>query len=163
MMKIAAIAAMDEGRVIGIKGQLPWQLPEDMKHFSTLTKGHAVLMGVATYQSLPEKFRPLPGRKNIVLARPRVEIPGIEVWDSLEQCIDHYRSGAGKLPSEMLWVIGGAQIYRATRPYWDEVYLTAVPGQHEGDAFFPEFEADFELLSEEKAHACTFKVFRKKH
>ncbi|RMD83773.1 MAG: dihydrofolate reductase, partial [Candidatus Dadabacteria bacterium] len=66
-MKIAAIAAMSENRVIGKSGSIPWHCPEDMKRFKELTTGHPVIMGRKTYESLPKNFRPLPGRTNIVV------------------------------------------------------------------------------------------------
>ena len=80
--RLAAMVAMDEASVIGNRGALPWHLPEDMAHFRTLTVGSPVIMGRKTWDSLPEKFRPLPGRKNIVVSRsdrPQ-EIPVEVAW-----------------------------------------------------------------------------------
>jgi dihydrofolate reductase len=121
--------------------------------------GHTVLMGRKTYESLPIKFRPLPGRKNVVCTRDAARLAGesgIEVVESAVQYVDHVKTGAVKLPSEILWVIGGAEIYRQTQSYWDEVYLTLIEEEYEGDAFFPEFEKKFRQESCEKRPGYSF-------
>lgn len=163
MLKVCAIAAMDEGRIIGTNNKLPWDIAEDLKHFSNLTRGHAVLMGWMTYQSLPPQFRPLPGRKNFVVSEfPLKEpLPGVEIWDSALKCIAACRSGGVRLETDKLWIIGGAFTYKQTMPYWDEVYLTLVKGRHEGDCYFPEFEKDFALVSEEQHPGFSFLVYRR--
>lgn len=150
--RIAAIAAMDEDRVIGKDNSLPWRIPGDMKRFAALTTGHSVLMGRKTYQSLPDKFRPLPGRTNIVITRDPAALrgeKGIEVALSPEGFIESVKNGDIILQSDKLWIIGGEQIYRATLPFWDEVCLTLVKGRHPGDAFFPEFESSFRVAEQE--------------
>lgn len=156
--KIIAIAAMDESRVIGIDNRIPWHLPEDLKRFSALTTGHVVLMGRKTFDSLPAKWKPLPNRRNVVLTRQSAATfpAGVEVWHELDS---HLADPAGGVPlkaGENLWVIGGEEIYLMTLPYWDEVYLTLVPGTHQGDAFFPRFEDHFELLTSERGQDCSF-------
>ncbi len=158
---------MDESRVIGLKGDLPWKLPEDMKHFAALTKGHAVLMGRTTYDSLPPKFKPLPGRKNIVISRSVTTLSGeneqgVELWKDIESCLAHYRSGKGALSTDTLWIIGGASIYEATMPFWDGIELTKVHGTHAGDRWFPKFEDKFQLVSSTKEERCTFERYEKK-
>lgn len=168
MPKIIAIAAMDRARVIGNKNQLPWHLPQDLKHFKKLTSGHAVLMGRNTFESLPENFRPLPRRKNIIITSKNIPIAedkksAVEVWDSLERCLQHYKSGTEKLSSDKLWIIGGAQIYKSSMAYWDELELTIVDGEHLGDAFFPEFENNFELASSEKFEGGEFCRYVRRH
>lgn len=160
-IKIIAIAAMDQGRVIGRDNQLPWRVPEDMKRFSQLTTGHAVLMGRKTFDSLPTKYRPLPNRKNIVLSRQvDVMLPAeVTVW---ADAASHLKQSVleGVVPmGKHLWVIGGEQIYNLTMPYWDEVYLTVVFGEHDGDAFFPEFESAFRLVEEEQGASCLFRHY----
>ena len=156
---VCAIAAMDESRVIGHKGKLPWHIPEDLKHFSDLTKGHAVLMGRKTWESLPERYRPLPQRKNIVISRTVTNLSGAEVWESPEKCIQFFRSGKAELPGGKIWIIGGAEIYRLTASLWDEVYLTLVKGCREGDAFFPPFEEAFSKAAEEDHGAFSFQHY----
>ena len=155
-IKVCAIAAMDEDRVIGIKGRLPWNLPEDMRHFSELTKGHTVLMGRKTWESLPEKFRPLPGRKNLVVSRSG-EVHGAHaVWRDIDECIQACRSGKQEIQGEKIWIIGGAEIYKKTVNQWDELYLTLVHSKHEGDAFFPKFESNLRLADREDREGFSF-------
>lgn len=163
MPKICAIVAMDEGRVIGINNQLPWKLPEDLKRFSALTTGHTVLMGRKTYQSLPSSFRPLPKRRNVVLSRGNRHQFGIpkevDVYTSPEEFLRDCRAGTFAVPSGVVWVIGGAEVYKQTMPFWDEVFVTRIKGTHKGDAFFPEFEGQFALQEAEESERCTFQRY----
>lgn len=143
---VAAIVAMAENRIIGKDGSIPWHLPEDLKHFSELTTGHSVLMGRKTYFSLPEKFRPLPRRKNIVVTRSpeALTVPDeVQVISSPEEFVTRLRAGQEAIQGSTLWIAGGGEIYRLTRHLWDRLYLTVVKGQHEGDTSFPAFENDF--------------------
>ena len=103
----ALIWAQSTSGVIGRDGAIPWQLPEDMARFKELTMGHTVLMGRRTWESLPARFRPLPGRRNVVLTRnPHYEADGAEVITSLDEALS--------LPD--LWVIGGSEIYHLALP-----------------------------------------------
>ena len=158
---IAAIVAMDEGRVIGKDGALPWHLPEDLAHFKAKTSGHFVLMGRKTWHSLPPKFRPLPGRVNIVMSRNpfALSLPegtfGVSSFEEALQVVE--RSGR---PGQILWCIGGAELYASTLPLCDELHLTLVHGNHAGDALFPRFEDHFEEVSSVAGDRCSFKVYR---
>ena len=157
--KIKAIVAMDEGRVIGIKNALPWNIPEDMERFKKLTLGHAVLMGRHTYESLPPRFRPLPKRKNIVVTRvlpPGATGEDLEIWSSLEDALQAFRDGRLRTPTEDLWIVGGAQIYEQSQPLWDELYLTLVKGKHDGDAYFPAFEAEMKPIEKIERQGFSF-------
>lgn len=164
---VKAIVAMDENRVIGMNGSLPWKLPEDLKRFSELTRGHAVLMGRKTYQSLARRFRPLPQRLNIVVTR---HPENIDVERDVIVSVDAVRLvegiKAGKteitLPTKTLWIIGGSQVYAETMALWDELYLTKVAGEHEGDTYFPKFENNFKLLKEENGTGCVFQHWQRK-
>jgi len=161
--KIAAIVAMDSSRVIGIKGALPWNVPADMARFRALTKGNVVLMGRKTWESLPDAYRPLPGRINIVVSRDaaKLELPeGVLKARSPEEGIE-VASAAASNGSKMVWVIGGAQLYQSLLPVCDEVHLTVINGSHDGDAWLPSFEEHFHLVSEEPADGCVFKVYAK--
>jgi len=131
---IKAIVAMAENRVIGNAGTIPWHLPEDFKFFKATTMGHAILMGRKTYESIG---RPLPGRENIVLSRTMPETAGVTVIRSLDELQE---------PSDGrdLFVIGGEEIYRLMFPRVQELYVTKVPRQIEGDTHFPEFKSDFD-------------------
>ncbi len=161
MLKVKAIAAMDHKRVIGWRNSIPWRLPGDLPRFKRLTMGDAVLMGRLTYESLPANSRPLVGRKNVLVTSH----PDRFTSDDVELCsdplcfIEECKLGKRRLESDTLWVIGGEKIYRATLPCWDELYLTLVEGEHEGDAFFPPFEEQFTLVEELPANGCSYLRF----
>lgn len=157
---IAAIVAMDEGRLIGKNGALPWHVPEDLRHFRELTAGHIVVMGRKTWESLPPKFRPLPGRVNLVVSRSAaaLDLPaGVLRAQSIQEALE--RASSSAKPGQKVWVIGGAEIYRATLPLCDEVQLTVVSGRHEGDAWLPPFEDAFRLIDERVGDQCRFQTF----
>jgi dihydrofolate reductase len=136
-MIVSLIAAMAENRVIGRNNDLPWKLPDDMKFFMQTTKGHHVVMGRKNYDSLDDKFKPLPHRTNIVITRQKdFEAPGCVVVNSIEKALD-----IGKNSQEPeLFIIGGAEIYSLSLKYADKIYLTEIHQQVEGDTYFPEFD-----------------------
>jgi dihydrofolate reductase len=145
-----AVAAMAENRIIGRAGQLPWHLPGDLQFFKKLTSGHPVLMGRKTYESIG---RPLPKRRNLVLTRQNLTIPGLECLNSLEALTSLDLDGP-------VFVIGGGEIYQWLLPHCQSVYLTQVHRTVEGDAFFPPFEADFaEPIVLEKNEDYTIKHY----
>ena len=159
-VKVAAIVAMDEQRVIGKHGALPWHLPEDLAHFRKLTSGNPVVMGRKTWDSLPPKFKPLPGRTNIVISRERSDLvlpEGVLRAFSPAAAIEIACSVAPE--GSTIWIIGGAEIYKATLPMCDEVHLTKVHGVHEGDAWLPPFEDGYALSGETAGQQCTFQVY----
>lgn len=126
------IAAVARNGVIGNANALPWHLPEDLRHFKELTTGHAVIMGRKTWESLPERFRPLPGRRNLVVTRnPAFAAPGAALAPSLEDALA--KVGAG----ETVFVIGGAELYAHALPLADRLELTEIEAEFAGDAFFP--------------------------
>ncbi len=128
-MVLSLIVAASENNVIGAHNRLPWHLPDDLKRFRTLTKGHTVIMGRKTYESIG---RPLPERRNIVISRRKDFVAdGCIVSDSLDSAIA--QAGAGDI-----FVIGGGEIYRAAMAVADRIVLTRVHATIEGDAFFPE-------------------------
>lgn len=133
-MIVSLIAAMDEHRVIGARGALPWHLPRDMRHFKTLTTGHPVIMGRKTFETLNV---PLPKRHNVVVTSNRSYVAeGAEVADSLE-------AGLAAVADEAeVFVAGGGEIYRLALPRADRIYLTVVHGAFEGDTWFPEFSME---------------------
>src|SRR6185369_10604295 len=112
MPEIVVIAAVAKNRVIGRDNQLIWNIPEDMAHFKALTAGHTVIMGRKTWESLPPRFRPLPGRRNIVVSRQAdYAAPGGEVAGSLENAL------ALASTADTAFVIGGEQIYALALPF----------------------------------------------
>ncbi|MDZ4714527.1 MAG: dihydrofolate reductase [Cytophagales bacterium] len=136
-MIISLIAALTKNRVIGKNNDLPWHLPDDMKHFMQTTKEHHVLMGRKNLDSIPEKFRPLPNRINIVLSRQReLKAPGCVVVHTLTEGVDFARQ-AGE---QELFIIGGSDIYQLAMPQAHRLYLTEIDATLQGDTFFPEFD-----------------------
>lgn len=161
---VCQIVAMDQARVIGVNNTLPWHIPGDIKRFAELTTGHTVLMGRKTYESLPEKFRPLPRRKNIVISRKPelLTVPsGVDVFASPEQALLSLIKEPERLVGDRLWIIGGGEIYRQTLPLTSHMYLTFVEGKHEGDVFFPAFEDQFELTDREVHKGHEYRVYQR--
>jgi dihydrofolate reductase len=138
MSRLTLIAALDDNRGLGYQGQLLCHLPEDLVHFKRMTLGHVVVMGRATWDSLPLRFRPLPQRRNVVLSRQKDwKAPGAEVfsdwpsaWTALIQ--------AEKSPETEVFVIGGGQLYAQTLAFADRLVLTHIQGQFPADTTFPE-------------------------
>ncbi len=132
---LVLIAALARNRVIGIDNRMPWHLPEDMKFFRETTRGRPVIMGRKTWESLPDAFRPLPGRLNIVVSRNAgLQATGATVVGSLPEAL----AAAGA--AEVVFVIGGAELFRQTLPLADRLLLTEVDQDFDGDAFFPDFD-----------------------
>lgn len=137
-MIISLIAAMAENRVIGKDNDLPWRLPDDMKFFMQTTKGHHVIMGRKNYDSLLDKFKPLPDRTNIVVTRQKnFNAPGCIVVNGIEKGIEIARNNK----EQELFIIGGAEIYKLTLSVAHRIYLTEIKAIVEGDTYFPEFKA----------------------
>ncbi len=129
------MAAVARGGVIGLEGGLPWRLPEDMRRFRELTLGHVVVMGRKTWDSLPDRFRPLPGRRNIVVTRNDLwRGDGAERAGSLEDALALLED------ADHVFVIGGGELYAAALPFADELLLTEIDLEMEGDTFFPSWE-----------------------
>ena len=128
---------MSKNRVIGNRGDIPWHLPEDFKWFKKTTMGDILVMGRKTYESIG---RPLPGRDTYVLSRTPREIAGVHSFTDLE-ALDHLKT------NQTIWIAGGGEIYKQMLGKCSELYLTRVHCSVAGDAFFPEFESDFQLDS----------------
>lgn len=145
-MQVALIVAAARNGVIGRDNQLPWRLPEDLKHFKAVTMGKPVIMGRKTHESIG---RPLPGRLNVVISRrPREsDTPDLHWVDSLEAALALVRREQPDAGEAM--VMGGEQIYRRALPLADRVYLTRVALEVEGDAHFPELAPQQWRLTEE--------------
>ena len=139
-MKVALIVAVDQQFGIGKNNDLMWHLPADMKFFKETTTGHIVVTGRKNYDSIPERFRPLPNRENAVLTRnTEYHAPGAVVFSSLESCLDHYKNEVERT----VFIIGGGQIYREALALdcVQEMFITHVQGEFGADTFFPKFEA----------------------
>jgi dihydrofolate reductase len=137
-MTISLIAALTRNRVIGVNNGLPWHLPDDMKYFMQTTKGHHVVMGRKNYESIPEKFRPLPNRTNLVVTRqPILTLPGCTVVHSVDEAVEI----ALKAGEPELFIIGGSAIYQLGLPMTDRLYLTEIKAELTGDITFPPVNA----------------------
>jgi dihydrofolate reductase len=128
---VGLIWAQASNGVIGNDGALPWHLPEDLGHFRALTMGATVVMGRRTWESLPPKFRPLPGRRNVVLTtQPSYDAPGAEIAADLATALALGSDGD-------VWVIGGASVYRDTVAHADRIVRTEIDAEYDGDAYAP--------------------------
>ncbi len=135
-MQINLIWAEAHNHVIGLKGVMPWHLPEDLAHLKRATLGATVIMGRKTWDSIPSKFRPLPGRFNIVISRQKDFLAGqtntgLQVIESLEAALDVAST------HESVWIIGGAQIYAQALPLANKAVITEIDATFDGDAFAP--------------------------
>jgi len=148
-MIVSLIAAVTKNNVIGINNQLPWHLPDDMKYFMQTTKEHFVIMGRKNYLSIPEKFRPLPNRTNIVLTRQKDYLASnCIVMNSFESAISFVKNKAEK----EVFIIGGAQVYYSAIPIANRLYLTEINCELAGDTFFPKVNFNFWKETMRKHH-----------
>jgi dihydrofolate reductase len=129
-MKLILIAAHDPSLVIGKGGELPWHYSEDLKFFKKETMGHPIVMGRVVFEELNEK--PLPGRENIILSRSR-NYDHVKTFESIENALDYLEG------EEKVFIIGGGEIYRQTITRADELVITQIHKEHEGDTYFPEY------------------------
>jgi dihydrofolate reductase len=135
MAVVSLVFAVAANRVIGKAGGLPWRLRDDMAYFQRVTMGKPVVMGRKTFESIPEKFRPLPGRRNVVVTRNAAwRVKGVEVVGSLEEAF------ALLAAEEEVMVIGGGEIYAAAMERAGRLYVTEVGADVDGDVFFPEYD-----------------------
>ena len=148
-----AIAAIDSSRGLGSKGDLPWHLPKDLNHFARTTKAtsnpdrqNAVIMGRVTYETIPAQYRPLSGRRNVVITRnPEWQLEGADVFTDLQTAL---RSLDGQV--ETIYVVGGGQIYQLAIELeaCQELVLTRIHESFDCDTFFPEYEDRYHLEEE---------------
>jgi dihydrofolate reductase len=160
-MKLHLIYARARNGVIGANNSLPWHLPEDLAHFKRTTLGQPVIMGRKTWESLPPKFRPLPGRLNIVVTRQpdwhaEGAVPAHSIEDAMRQCPE----------ASDAWVIGGAEIYAQAAPWASSAVVTEIEQDFEGDAFAPELGDDWVVVQREAhtaANGLTFSFVTYQH
>lgn len=150
MARIVLIAAVARNGVIGHDNRLLWHLPEDMAHFRRSTSGCPVIMGRRTWDSLPERFRPLPGRRNIVVTRNAAwQAAGAEAVPSPEAALARVSA------EERAFVIGGRDLYASALPLADELLLTEIERDFQGDTRFPSFDRTlFTEVARERHHAA---------
>ena len=154
---ISIIVATDEDLLIGKKDSsngMPWNVPEDLKHFKETTVGKTILMGLTTYQAIG---RPLPNRKTIVGSFDEFEDERVEVRHSLEEVINEYKEA-----NEDLYISGGASIYKQSLPLADQLLISRIPGKHVGETYFPEFEEyGYQLVSEKAFETFTLQTYQR--
>ena len=136
---IVLVAAVARNGVIGDGSSMPWHVPEDLAHFRQITAGCPVVMGRKTWESLPARFRPLPGRHNIVITRqPGWQAPGAHLAASVPEALAQARQQAMTSGAPQVCVIGGGQIYAEALPLADELQLTLIDRDFEGSTRFPD-------------------------
>src|SRR5699024_6967453 len=154
---INIIVATDEDLLIGKKDSkngMPWNVPEDLKHFKATTVNKTILMGLTTYQAIG---RQLPNRKSIVVSLETFEDDRVEVRDSLEEVIKEYQTSG-----EDLYICGGASIYRQCLPIADQLMISRIPGKHEGETYFPDFkEYGYQLVETKPFETFTLEIYRR--
>ena len=152
-MKLKLIYARAANGVIGLNNQMPWHLPEDLAHFKRTTLGCPVLMGRKTWESIPAKFRPLPGRANLVITRQNEwHAEGAHVVHSLEEGMSLALALCPE--GKDLWVMGGAEIYAQAAPFAEEAVVTEIDADFDGDAFAPQLSSAWQEVSRE-SHTST--------
>jgi len=133
--RLGLVVAIARGGVIGHDGGMPWQVPEDLKHFKAVTLGHAIVMGRKTYESIG---RPLPRRRNLVVSRnPNLQLPGCEVYGSFSEAL-----AAARETDPMPMIVGGAALYAEALPEATDLFVTELDLDVPGDTFFPSFDRD---------------------
>lgn len=154
---INIIVATDEDLLIGKKDSrngMPWNVPEDLQHFKATTLDKTILMGLTTYQAIG---RPLPNRKTIVVSFEPFEDERVEVRSSLEEVIEEYRSSG-----EDLFISGGASIYKQCLPIADQLLISRIPGKHEGETYFPNFdEYGYKLVAQKPFETFTLETYKR--
>jgi len=165
-MKVSLIVAVSENHVIGKDNSLIWHLPEDMKFFKKTTLGHFVIMGRKNFESIPQKYRPLPDRTNVIITRQTsYESEGCMIVNSIGEALNK----AKEAQDTEAFIIGGGEIYRLAleNNLVDRIYLTRVHEKFDGDTFFPKLKDDWKLMSSEKHHdekhiySYSFEVYEK--
>ena len=147
--RIVLVAAVADNGVIGRDGDIPWRIPEDMKHFKAVTSGRPVVMGRVTYESIG---RPLPNRTNIVITRsPGWSAEGVTTVGSVDEALEVAREVARGSASDVM-VIGGARVYEAVIGTADVQVITEVHQSPEGDTFYPEFDRSAWLETRREKH-----------
>jgi len=158
-MIILGPVAIAKNGVIGGDNDLPWYLPEDLKHFKEITMGHTVLMGRKTYDSIIKRLgKPLPGRINVVITRQEdfQAQGGVLVFHSLEQALD-------ALKKDDIYIIGGAQIFASALPLAQKMHVTHVHKDYKGDVYFPEIDwKEWDMLDQEPHDEFTFATYIRK-
>ncbi len=144
-MTLGMIWAQARDGVIGEAGDMPWRLPEDMQRFKAITMGHPVVMGRRTWESFPERFRPLPGRDNFVITSDRDYVaPGATIVRSLDAALD-----AARAIDDEVWIVGGGRVYRDAMAHADRLEITDIDLNASGDTTAPDTDASWREVARE--------------
>ncbi|RDZ63153.1 dihydrofolate reductase [Haloferax sp. Atlit-12N] len=143
-VRFVLVAAVADNRVIGRDGDMPWHLPEDLKHFKRTTTGHPVVMGRKTYESIARQLDgPLPNRHSVVLTTRDLDLPeGAEAVDSVEAAVAAAENAAAEMGVETVYVVGGATVYEQFLDRAAGLVLTELDAAYEGDTRFPEWDRE---------------------
>jgi dihydrofolate reductase len=164
-MKVSLIVAMDSNRGIGKNNDLMWHLPADMNFFKEKTKNQIVVMGRKNYDSIPEKYRPLPNRLNVILTRNKdFKADNCLVFNTFDDCLTHFEQENER----KVFIIGGGEIYKMALDsnFLNEMFITYVDGVFDADTFFPEFDeqawksALIGAQEIDEKHAFSFKIYQ---
>jgi len=155
-MKIKIISAVAKNRVIGNDMEIPWYIPEDFKHFKKCTTGNVVVMGETTYRSIGKA---LPNRYNIVLSFTLKELPDATVYNDYEVGLSAAKKYALENDCD-IFIIGGGSIYELAMKDADELYISEVRGNYQGNVFFPDY-SNWKEISTEDREKFIFKIFKK--
>ncbi|RMX08724.1 dihydrofolate reductase [Corticibacter populi] len=150
--RLALIAAVAANGTIGRDGGLPWHLPQDLQYFKARTSGHRIIMGRRTWESFP---RPLPRREHVVISSQALALPeGVHLVRGLDEalCLPFAENGA--MAADMVFVIGGSQVYRAALPLATDLFLTEIGAEVEGDTRFPDWDRTAFVEVAREAHAA---------
>ena len=160
------IAAMGTNRVIGKDNDIPWHLPDDFQYFKDTTNGHTVIMGRKNWESLPDPFRPLPKRTNIVITRQSdYSADGAQVVRSLDEALKL----AKETNDSEVFIIGGGEIYRQSLEIANQIYLTEIDGDFDGQTTFPTFDMsewkevsrEHHPIDDKHAYSFDFVIYQK--
>ncbi|MDH6366328.1 MULTISPECIES: dihydrofolate reductase [Breznakia] len=155
---VSLVVAMGDNRVIGKDGWMPWNLPEDLKVFRSITLDHNIVMGRTTFDSMK---KPLPRRHTYVVTRNTeytYDHEAVTITHDLKALLETFKNN-----EDVIYVAGGAQIYTEALPYVDEMWISLVDEHYEGDTFFPAFDPnDFIVVTKEKKEGFTLIHYRKK-
>ena len=143
---LSHIVAASENNAIGVNGDLPWNIPEDMEFFRSTTKGKIIIMGRKTFESVGH---PLPKRLNLVITRQKnYQAEGSKVFSSLEEAIEFAKTQVDQYDPE-IFIIGGGEIYKQSISLVDRIYLTRIHKSIDGDAFYPDvLDSEFDLVAQ---------------
>jgi dihydrofolate reductase len=155
---ITIIVAMTKRRIVGKDGTLPWHISEDLKNFKTITAGNTVVMGRKTFDSIPDKYRPLPNRHNIIISRTLGKLDDVDICDTIPAALEKAKSYGKEV-----FIIGGATIYEQCLPHADRMIISHIKEDYEGDTKFPVWsDVTWQLESREDRGEFELAIYRRR-